>query len=37
MIDAREPGTLTPARRVVAIGCLVLFVLLFMPSWLRAG
>ncbi|UJR79173.1 site-2 protease family protein [Sandaracinus amylolyticus] len=32
-----EPGTLTPARRVVAIGCLVLFVLLFMPSWMRAG
>lgn len=32
-----EGGTLTPLRRGVAIGCLVLFVLLFMPSWLRLG
>lgn len=32
-----EGGTLTPVRRLVAIGCLVLFVLLFMPSWLRLG
>jgi membrane-associated protease RseP (regulator of RpoE activity) len=27
-----EPGTLSPGRRVVAIGTLVLFVLLFMPA-----
>jgi membrane-associated protease RseP (regulator of RpoE activity) len=27
-----EPGTLSPARRVVAIGTLILFVLLFMPT-----
>jgi membrane-associated protease RseP (regulator of RpoE activity) len=27
-----EPGTLSPVRRVVAIGSLVLFVLLFMPT-----
>lgn len=27
-----EPGELTPARRRVAIGCLALFVLLFMPT-----
>lgn len=32
-----QGGTLSPARRAVAIGCLVLFVLLFMPSWLRLG
>jgi membrane-associated protease RseP (regulator of RpoE activity) len=30
-------GTLTAGRRAVAIGTLVLFVLLFMPSWLRAA
>jgi membrane-associated protease RseP (regulator of RpoE activity) len=28
---------LTPRRRAVAIGTLVLFVLLFMPSWIRPG
>jgi membrane-associated protease RseP (regulator of RpoE activity) len=27
-----EPGTLSPVRRIVAIGTLVLFVLLFMPT-----
>jgi membrane-associated protease RseP (regulator of RpoE activity) len=27
-----EPGTLSPVRRIVAIGSLVLFVLLFMPT-----
>jgi membrane-associated protease RseP (regulator of RpoE activity) len=27
-----EPGDLSPARRIVAIGTLVLFVLLFMPT-----
>ena len=27
-----EPGTLSPTRRIVAIGTLVLFVLLFMPT-----
>jgi hypothetical protein len=27
-----EPGALSPVRRVIAIGSLVLFVLLFMPT-----
>jgi membrane-associated protease RseP (regulator of RpoE activity) len=31
-----EPGALSPGRRWIAIGCLVLFVLLFMPTPLRA-
>jgi membrane-associated protease RseP (regulator of RpoE activity) len=31
-----DPGVLSPARRRVALGTLVLFVLLFMPAWLRA-
>jgi membrane-associated protease RseP (regulator of RpoE activity) len=30
-------GELTPARKAIAIGTLVLFVLLFMPSWARQG
>lgn len=30
-----EPGELSPARRAVAIGCVVLFVLVFMPTPLR--
>jgi membrane-associated protease RseP (regulator of RpoE activity) len=30
-----EPGTLTLGRRLVAIGCLVLFVLIFMPTPMR--
>jgi membrane-associated protease RseP (regulator of RpoE activity) len=30
-----DDGTLSPRRRVVAIGTLLLFVLLFMPAWLR--
>ena len=30
-------GALSPARKAVAIGTLVLFVLLFMPSWARVG
>jgi membrane-associated protease RseP (regulator of RpoE activity) len=32
-----EPGTLSPVRRVVAIGTLVLFVLLFMPTPLTSN
>jgi membrane-associated protease RseP (regulator of RpoE activity) len=38
-LDHPEAGTrpLTPARRVIAIGTLLLFVLLFMPSWVRNG
>jgi membrane-associated protease RseP (regulator of RpoE activity) len=32
-----EPGSLSPARRVVAIGTLVLFVLLFMPTPMSAN
>ncbi|MDD9939233.1 MAG: site-2 protease family protein, partial [Myxococcales bacterium] len=32
---ATDDHTLSPARRAVAWLCLVLFVLLFMPSWLR--
>lgn len=38
-LDHPEAGTrpLTPARRIVAIGTLALFVLLFMPSWVRNG
>jgi membrane-associated protease RseP (regulator of RpoE activity) len=32
-----DGAPLTPARRAVAIGTLVLFVLLFMPSWVRPG
>lgn len=30
-----EPGDLHPARRLVAWICLILFLLLFMPSWVR--
>lgn len=30
-----DGGTLSPARRAIAVGTLVLFVLLFMPSWIR--
>jgi membrane-associated protease RseP (regulator of RpoE activity) len=30
-----DPGLLSPARRGVALGTLLLFVLLFMPAWLR--
>jgi membrane-associated protease RseP (regulator of RpoE activity) len=30
-----DDDTLSPARRVVAVGTLLLFVLLFMPAWLR--
>lgn len=30
-----DPGPLSPARRWLARGTLVLFVLLFMPSWMR--
>ncbi len=38
-LDHPEAGTapLSSRRRVVAIGTLVLFVLLFMPSWVRNG
>jgi membrane-associated protease RseP (regulator of RpoE activity) len=38
-LDHPEAGDrpLSPGRRVVAIGTLVLFVLLFMPSWVRNG
>lgn len=32
---ATEEGELSPKRRLVAIGTLVLFVLLFMPAWAR--
>ncbi len=31
-----EDDTLSPRRRWVAIGTLALFVLLFMPTWMRA-
>lgn len=31
------PAPLSPRRRVIAIGTLLLFVLLFMPSWVRPG
>jgi len=30
-----DPGLLSPGRRGVALGTLLLFVLLFMPAWLR--
>ena len=30
-----EPGALSPARRAIAVGCVLLFVLLFMPTPLR--
>ena len=38
-LDHPRAGTtpLSPMRRVVAIGTLALFVLLFMPSWVRNG
>jgi membrane-associated protease RseP (regulator of RpoE activity) len=32
-----DDDTLSPARRVIAIGTLVTFVLLFMPWWVRPG
>lgn len=32
-----DDATLSPKRRVIAIGTLVLFVLLFMPWWIRPG
>jgi membrane-associated protease RseP (regulator of RpoE activity) len=32
-----EGGELTPRRKVIAVATLALFVLLFMPSWMRAG
>jgi membrane-associated protease RseP (regulator of RpoE activity) len=32
-----DPGPLSPARRAVAVLTLLLFVLLFMPSWLRTA
>jgi membrane-associated protease RseP (regulator of RpoE activity) len=32
-----EPGTLSPARRAIAVGSLVLFVLLFMPTPMTAN
>jgi len=31
-----DPGALSPRRRQVALGTLALFVLLFMPAWLRS-
>jgi hypothetical protein len=31
------PTPLSPGRRIIAIGTLLLFVLLFMPSWIRLG
>lgn len=31
-----DPSVLSPARRVIAFATLALFVLLFMPAWLRA-
>ena len=30
-----EPGALSPARRAIAVGCVLLFILLFMPTPLR--
>jgi len=32
-----EPGELSPGRRRVAVGCLLLFVLIFMPTPMREG
>ena len=32
-----EPSELSKGRRIIAWICLAMFVLLFMPSWLRAG
>ena len=32
-----EPGSLTRGRRITAMGCLVLFIVLFMPTPLREG
>jgi membrane-associated protease RseP (regulator of RpoE activity) len=34
---ACEPGRLSPGRRRIAVGCLLLFVLLFMPTPMTSG